>query len=58
MCIEEKKSSMPGSHAVVGVLPLKVLCQQVIMVKKSKEETFVSSNHLWMLQIIVDTIPG
>ena len=31
---------MPKDHAIVGVLHLKVLCQQKIMVLRSKEEDF------------------
>ena len=36
----EKKPSFPKDHATEGVLPLKVLCQQKIMVMRSKEEDF------------------
>ena len=37
---------MPNAHATVGMLPLKVLWKQAILVLKSNEDDFVPSNHL------------
>ena len=36
----EKKPVMPETHAKIGVLPLRVLCHQVIITRKSKEDDF------------------
>ena len=46
MQTREKKPSMPNAHATVGMLPLKVLWKQAILVLKSNEDDFVPSNHL------------
>lgn len=57
---KEKKPGMLKRHPSVGVLLLKMLCQQVLMVTKSVEDKFGCINHLWwakMLDMIVDTIP-
>ena len=57
---KEKKPGLLKRHPSVGVLLLKMLCQQALMVTKSIEDKFGYINHLWwakMLDIIVDTIP-
>ena len=36
----EKKTEMPRTHALVGVLPLRLLCHQVIITRKSMEDGF------------------
>ena len=50
----EKKPKMPGSLAKFGVLPLKILCHQIIIERRGAEEDFLFLKSSVIIRITPD----